>query len=203
MTSLLDAPLLVGLLLSWSLAATPGPANALIAQESARRGFRAGWLTGLGAIAGDALMFVLMWLGVRAVVERYPAAFVVLGLAGSVLAWFAWGAWRAARRVDEVEAEGRGSFRRSFLIVVTSPLNWGWWLTVGASLFAEMGLVLVVGFFVGLLAWVAFWSGLTRLGASRVSRFAEMVGYASAVVLAAFAVYVGWTAVREGAALLD
>lgn len=191
------------MLLAWSLAATPGPANALIAQESARRGFRAGWSTGLGAVAGDGVMFVLMWLGVRAVVERFPATFVVLGLAGSVLlAWFAWGAWRAARTVDAVEAEGRGSFRRSFFIVVTSPLNWGWWLTVGAALFAEMGLVLVAGFFVGLVGWVAFWSGLTRLGASRVSRFAEWVGYASAVTLAAFAVYVGWTAAREGVALL-
>lgn len=195
---------MLGLILAWSLAATPGPANALIAQEAARRGWRAGWFTGLGAIVGDVVMFFLMWGGVLVLVARHPWLEPVLAALGAVLlAWLAWGAWRLARRGPTLEAEGRGSFGRSFLIVVTSPLNWAWWVGAGSSMFEDFGLAIVAGFFAGLLSWVAFWSGLARAGAVRIKRFAEGVAYASAVVLAAFALYLAWTAARDGVALLE
>ena len=205
MASLLEAPLLVGFLLAWSLAATPGPANALIAHEAARRGWRSGWLTGLGAVTGDVLMFSLMWAGVLVLATRIPASEVVLAAAGALLmAWFAWGSWRAARRGPGVDAGGAaaGGFAKCFLIVVTSPFNWAWWVTVGASLFAQLGLAVVAGFFAGLLTWIAFWSGLARAGAAKVRRFAEAVGYVSAVVLAVFALYLAWFALRGALSLL-
>lgn len=205
MTPLPEVPLLAGLLLAWSLAATPGPANALIAQEAARRGWRAGWLSGLGAVSGDVVMFALMWAGVAVVVTRVPASQVVLAFAGALLmAWFAWGSWRAARRGPDPgsKAGAAGGYLKCFLTVVTSPFNWAWWVTVGASLFAELGLAVVAGFFAGLLTWIAFWSGLARLGAARMARFAEVVGYASALVLALFAAYLAWYGATEGLALL-
>lgn len=205
MPSPLEAPLLVGLLLAWSLAATPGPANALIAQEAARRGWRSGWLTGLGAVTGDLLMFSLMWAGVLVLVARIPASEVVLATAGALLmGWFAWGSWRVARRGagEETPGAAAGGFAKCFLIVVTSPFNWAWWVTVGASLLTEMGFAVVGGFFAGLLTWIAFWSGLARAGAARMKRFAEGVAYVSAAVLAIFALSLAWFAARGGLALL-
>lgn len=192
----------MGLLLAWSLAATPGPANALIAQEAARGGWRAGWLTGLGAVVGDLVMFCLMWAGALVVIARHPWLEPVLAALGAgLLAWLAWGAWRSARRGAPMEAEGRGSFGRSLLLVVTSPFNWAWWMGAGSSMFEDFGFAIVVAFFAGLVSWVAFWSGLARAGAARIRRFAEGVAYASAVVLAAFAAYLAWKAVQGGVAL--
>lgn len=204
MASFSDVPLLVGLALAWSLAATPGPANALIAQEAARRGWRAGWLTGLGAVTGDLLMFSLMWAGVLVLLARVPASDVVLAAAGAVLmAWFAVGAWRSARTpADAKEGTAAGGFAKCFLIVVTSPFNWVWWVSAGASMFSRLGLAVVAGFFLGLLTWVAFWSALARAGAARVKRFTEAVGYVSAVVLAVFAASLAWTALTRAWALL-
>lgn len=205
MSSLPEAPLFVGLVLAWTLAATPGPANALIAQEAARRGWRAGWLAGLGAVSGDVVMFLLMWAGVAVLVTRVPGSSALLAFAGAALmAWFAWGSWRAARRGPAASAEGSaaGGYAKCFLIVVTSPFNWAWWVSVGASLFTRLGLAVVAGFFAGLLTWIAFWSGLARAGAARMARFAEAVGYVSAAVLAAFALYLAWTGVTETLALL-
>lgn len=198
-----ELPFLAGLVLSWSLAAPPGPANALIAQEAARCGFGAGVLTGLGAVTGDLLMFLLMGVGLLALAQRVPALTVILSVVGMLLmAYFAWEAYRAAGRPDALRASGRGSFGRSFLTVVTSPFNWGWWITVGANLFAQFGPTLLVGFFVGLTAWVGFWSGLARAGATRIRRFAEIVGYASALTLAVFALLLG-VAALQGAGLLS
>lgn len=200
--ALLELPLVVGFALAWSLAAPPGPANALIAQEAARRGFAAGWWTGLGAVTGDVMMFLLMWWGVLRVVGAVRIAPLVLATIGAALMLkFAIDAVRAAR-AGPPQAKGRGSFGKSFVTVVTSPFNWGWWLTAGTSLFSDLGFVVMVGFFAGLLAWIVAWSGLARMGASRLDRFAEIVGYAAAVVLVAFALLLGWFAFGEARDLL-
>lgn len=186
---LAQLPFVAGVVLAWSLAAPPGPANALIAQEATRRGFAAGCLTGLGAVSGDVTMFALARFGVVALVGGIAWLMGTLALAGAALmAFFALEAWRAARRGGALpEARGRGSFGRSFVTVVTSPFNWAWWLGVGAPLFANLGWMGPVGFFAGLLTWIVFWSALTRLGASRIARFEEAVSYGSAVVLVIFA----------------
>lgn len=199
----LDFPLLLGLALSWSLAAPPGPANAMMAHDVARGRFRAGVLTGLGAITGDLLMFALMGFGALRVVDAFPWTRPLLAAAGcALMAWFAWGAWRAARRPMDVEHAPNGSYWKSFATIVTSPFNWGWWLTVGSTLFVDLGWPVFVGFFAGLMLWVLVWCSLARLGASRFERFAEWMGYASAIVLLVFSVVVGWVAVRTAVVLL-
>lgn len=194
-------PFVAGVVLSWSLAAPPGPANAMMAHEAARGSWAAGVRTGLGAVSGDVLMFLLMWVGVLSLVGAFAWTQVALAIAGAgLMLFFAWGAWRAARRGARVE-DRVGSYAKSFVTVVTSPFNWAWWLSVGATLFASLGFVLVLGFFAGLVAWVLAWCGLARLGAWRFERFAEWVAYGSAVVLLVFAGVVGWFAVERALAL--
>lgn len=191
---LLEAPFAVGIALAWSLAAPPGPANAFIAHASARHGYWRGWWTGIGACVGDLVMFTLMAIGVAAIVGRFAIVQATLAAVGALLmAKFARDAWMAAR--DPAAGRPGGSFTRSFVVIVTSPFNWAWWLTAGTALFARLGWPVMVGFFVGLVGWVTFWSALARSGA-RLRRFAEWVGYASAGTLAVFAVVVAWFAAR-------
>lgn len=198
-------PIAAGFALAWSLAAPPGPANALIAHVAAQRSFGAGWVTGLGAVCGDLVMFVLMWVGVLRVVEAFPATKLVFAAAGAALMlFFAYEAWRTARHArgttDPAEAApdvtAAGGFARSFVTVTTSPFNWGWWIGVGSSLFAALGWGIVLGFFAGLVAWTAFWSGLAREGATRIPRFRESVALVSAVALVFFAGVVALFAVQ-------
>lgn len=209
-----QVPILAGLLLAWSLAAPPGPANALIAHAAAQRSFATGWVTGLGAVAGDLLMFTLMWAGVLRVVDFFPWLKVAMAVAGALLmAYFAWEALRTARRVARArnpaaaddaapDVTARGGFARSFVAVTTSPFNWAWWLSVGASIFAALGWGIVIGFFVGLIAWTAFWSGLARVGATRIRWFREGIAIGSTIVLAVFAVVVALFAVDAARVLL-
>lgn len=195
------ASFLAGAALAWSLAAPPGPGNAMMAHEAARRSWGAGVLTGLGAVAADLCMFLLMWMGILRLVGGRAWIEVALAVAGAALmTHFAWGAWKAARSPLE---ERVGSFWRAFATIVTSPFNWGWWLTVGATLFADLGIVLMIGFFAGLVLWVFAWCGLARLGATYFARFAHWVAYASAAVLLLFAGIVGWYAVQRTASLFS
>lgn len=195
------APLAVGVLLAWSLAVIPGPANALIATEASKRGLAAGFVTGLGAITADLTMFLLMWLGVVRLIDSLPWLRVVLGAVGAILlARFAWGAWWSAKE-PMVEATTGGGYAKCYLVIATSPLNWAWWATAGTTIFSQFGLAVVVGFFAGLLAWVVVWTWLTREGARRIARFSEYVAYASAVLLAAFALVVAWSTVATAISL--
>lgn len=185
-----------GLVLSWSLAAPPGPANAMMAHEAAARSWAAGVRTGMGAVSGDVLMFLLMWLGVLRLVGGRPGALALLAVVGcALMLYFARGAWVAARRHGHVE-DRVGGFAKNLMTVVTSPFNWGWWLTMGTTLFANLGWPVMLGFFVGLTLWVGAWCGLARLGARRFERFAEWIAYASAAVLVVFAGLAGWYAVQ-------
>lgn len=200
---LFAAPLLTGVVLALSLAAPPGPVNAMIAHEGARGSLRAGLLTGVGAITGDLAMFLLMYLGVLRLVGGLAWTQAALAGAGCVLlAYFAFASWRSASRPVDPHPNSRGSFWKSFGIVITSPFNWGWWLTVGAALFVELGVAVVLGFFVGLLGWVASWALLTRLGASRFPRFPQVIAYGSAIILALFAARLAWIASGEVSTLL-
>lgn len=204
----MDAALLLStfgasVLFAWSLAAPPGPGNALIAQQAAQRGWRAGLWTGAGAITADLLMFLLTWLGVLRLLALAPWLQVALGAVGvALLLKFAWDAWRAARRPAVADEGARGGFAKTFLSIVSSPFNHAWWLAVGTSFFERVGVAGGVGFFAGLIAWVMFWAWLARAGAARIRRFAEMVGYASAAVLVVFAVVIAVFTVQRALELL-
>lgn len=207
----LEVPFVAGAVLAWSLASPPGPVNALIAHAAARRGFWAGWVYGLGAIAGDATMLALTGFGVVEVVERIPWLKVAFALIGAILmAYFAIGAWRAARRAgarlgsddDDRPLSAAREFAKAFLVVTTSPFNWGWWLTAGSSMLTVLGWATAFGFLVGLLLWTVAWAGIATAGGARVKRLAEFVSYGAAVVLALSSVLMLWYAATTARTLI-
>lgn len=89
--------LLAGAVFGLALAAPPGPMNAVIAEESVRNGWTAGFRAGLGAMAADATFFVLALLGLVGIVQRAPTIRgVMVGIGGGLMLYFAYGAARGA-----------------------------------------------------------------------------------------------------------
>src|SRR6056297_2709410 len=83
---------LAGVALGLSLAAPPGPMNAIIAEESVLRGWGSGFRAGLGALSADACFFVLALLGVVTVVRDVPVVQQALfGFGGLLMLYFAYG----------------------------------------------------------------------------------------------------------------
>lgn len=201
----MDLPLATwaaGALLGLSLAAPPGPVTALMASEAAQRGPRAGLVVGLGASTADFGFFLLAFAGAVAVLAQRPVLLGALSLLGAaLLACFARGAWRAARAAGaggQRAHAGRAGYARGFLAAATSPFNLAWWVGPGSVLIAQAGPALDAGMFAGILGWcVAFNGGVAALG-RRVARLQEVVAYASAAILLAFAAWVAW----RGALLL-
>ncbi len=90
------APLVTGaagVVFGLALAAPPGPMNAVIAEESVLRGWRSGFLAGLGAMVADLCFLVLALLGAVTAVERVPPLRAgMVGVGGLLMLYFAYGA---------------------------------------------------------------------------------------------------------------
>ncbi len=200
-----------GMVIGVALAAPIGPVNVEIISRGIRHGFRNGWYVGLGALSADVIYATVIVSGLTPIADR-PALRAPLFLAGALmLGWVGIRSLRAALDPANGAAEGTPAGRRSyltgFLIALLSPMGIVYWLSVGAALVAEAvarvgrvgAPVLVLGVFLGLLAWVTTLSVVAQ--ASR--RFVTGVGMRwitgiSGVVILGFA---AWFLVQGFAAL--
>lgn len=197
--------MVAGVVLGLSLAAPPGPMNAIIAEESAVRGWLAGVRAGLGAMSADACFLLVALAGVATVLREAPTLRAVMtGVGGVLMLYFALGAARSARESFGGREVGPSKgFRRTFALSLTNPYQVLWWLTVGVTLLDPGSLSLaipyagtlavstgspaiVVGFFAGITLWITlFPAALCALG-RRIDGFTPLVAAASAAVLAGF-----------------
>ncbi|MFB6105423.1 MAG: LysE family transporter [Halobacteriaceae archaeon] len=204
-----------GVALGLSLAAPPGPMNAVIAEESATRGWPAGFAAGLGAMTADATFFALALAGVVTVVRSAPALQRVMVFAGGLLMFYvAYGALDGAAafagETDGAEGDAgdaAAGFLKAFALAITNPYQVTWWLTAGVALLSPGdveafghvvartgGPLTVVGFFAGILLWVVAFPAAIAAAGHRVDRFARAVASASAVVLVLFGLAFCWRA---------
>jgi len=188
----------IGIIIALSLAAPPGPVNALIASHAVTRSWRSGFLVGAGAMTVDAVWLALsvlahsLLLGVRAI---FPA---IALLGAFVMAYFAWGAAKAWKAEPVVAVPSRTihatSYATGIATNLTSPYPILWWLTAGIAFIDELGPWVLVGFFAGLFLWTMGFPYLLRAAQSRYARTYHIVLAFSIIVLAAFAAYLVWTA---------
>jgi threonine/homoserine/homoserine lactone efflux protein len=204
--------LFAGILFGLALAAPPGPMNAVIAEESVLRGWRAGFKAGLGAMSADLVFLALALAGAVTVVQRAPTlqnAMFLVG--GTLMLYFAYGAVKGARESFRAAAtpESRG-FSKAFLLSLTNPYQILFWLTAGIGLLtpgrldvlsyasdALAGVVvvetgsraLIVGLFGGIVVWIVGFPAALNAAERRMEALAPVVAYGSAVVLAGFGLY--------------
>ena len=214
--------LFAGALFGLALAAPPGPMNAVIAEESVLRGWRAGFTAGLGAMVADLCFLALSLAGVVTIVESMSKLRGVLFAIGGVLMlYFGVDAARSVRATltpdEDPDSKSKG-FRRAFVLALTNPYQILFWLTVGVGLLTPgthdllaetqyvgnrlAGLLVVetgsptllVGFFGGIVCWiVGFPAGLVALG-DRFETLTPVVAGLSAIVLSGFGVAFLWAA---------
>ncbi len=149
---IINATLLNGLVLGWSVAWPPGPINAEMIRRSliphsAGGGFWSAWPLGLGACSGDFCWALGVSAGAGALMNT-PKVRLVLGVVSLVLLLFlactyAIGAWRAARKHRDTSLTNGISTQTSrrrhsgyflgFTLALASPFNIGFWLAVIGS----------------------------------------------------------------------
>jgi threonine/homoserine/homoserine lactone efflux protein len=149
---IVNATLLNGFILGWSVAWPPGPINVEMIRRSllphsAGGGFWSAWPLGLGACSGDFCWALGVSAGAGALMNT-PRVRLVLGVFSLVLLLFlactyAIRAWRAAREhraaslTNGLSTRGprpkRGGYFLGFTLALTSPLSIGFWFAVIGS----------------------------------------------------------------------
>lgn len=185
--------------------------NAIIAEESVRGGWIAGFRAGLGAMTADAVFFGLALVGLTTLIQAAPRIRgVMLGVGGLLMVYFAWGAVRGARETLDRESTANVSagFQKAFVLALTNPFQIAWWLTGGVALLdpgsvqvagyglpATNGALTIIGFFGGILLWISGFPAALVAAGRRLQGLRTGVAYGSAVVLAWFGAVFLWTAV--------
>lgn len=192
----------LGALLAFSINIELGVVNVMIVRTAIDRGAWPAFLIGLGSCIGDVIWACAGALGVSALLQWPPAAWI-LWLGGSaVLCWFAAAALRDAVRSGSIDdssplrrANGLGAVALGLGIALGSPTLILWTATVGGSVVAAQAKSLAgfVPFISGFAAAAVLHSAVlsSLVGATR--RFAgprvvRAVSLVSALMFAAFAV---------------
>jgi len=195
-----------GMVIGVALAAPIGPINIEIVTRGIRHGFRNGWYVGLGALSADTIYATIIVSGLTPVADR-PTLRVPLFLAGAaMLAWVGVNSLRSATspavEVRATAPSGNRSFVTGFLIALLNPMGIVYWLSVGAALVAEAvarvgrigSPVLVIGVFLGLLAWVTTLSVVAQVSRRFVTGAGMrwVTGISGAIILG----FAGWFLVQ-------
>lgn len=180
-------PVLLGIALGLSLAAPPGPMNALIARESGRHGVGAGIRVGMGAPVADVVFLAALLFGLRPFLDD-PAWTRGAAAAGSVIMFaFAYTTWFPAGAQEDAPTRP-ATFGAGFVAALTNPYQVAWWLSGGFVFLEAQGGLGIGGLMVGIFGWVVAFAWLVAHGAQRWSWFAEAVRIGSASLLSLFSV---------------
>ncbi len=176
-----------GLLLGFSLTIPPGPMNALIASLSVRS-WRAGFVTGLGAMSADLVLGLLVY-GLRSVVDLTEYLRVVYVLGAIVMGYFGYRLWvRRNLPAPPIEDPVR-TFSQALGVGVSNPVQIAWWLTAGLAFAYLGGLILFVGLFSAILVWILVFPTVIHRGSRRYPAMRNAVAVVSCAILFGFAAY--------------
>ncbi|OUJ18715.1 Lysine efflux protein [Methanonatronarchaeum thermophilum] len=190
-----------GMLLGLSLAAPPGPINAVIAEESVFNGWRSGFKSGLGALSADILFFILALFGATTIIyNSNTLQAIIMAIGGIIMVYISYGAYKGAKNlIKTYKTSGKG-FYKTFTLSLTNPYQIIWWLTVGVTILQTgninvVGLniqtgsiLLIVGFFLGILLWITTFPAIMQIGAEKSETFQKTIGYLSAIILLVFGI---------------
>lgn len=177
-------PLALGFGLGLSLAAPPGPMNALIAREASRHGAAAGIRMGIAAPVADTVYLVVLLAGAELLVPSGSALQAVAWIGAAIIASFAYSTWFPAPPGESGPVPTR--FGAAFAAAMTNPYQIAWWFTGGFLFLQSQGWIGIIGLMLGIFGWVLAFSWLMAHGARRWRWFEPTVRIASAAVLSLF-----------------
>lgn len=174
--------ILLGFGLGISLAAPPGPVNALIARQASRHGAAGGIRAGIPAPIVDTIYMVLVLFGLPRLVDIARFERVLAAVGAALMLVLAWDTTR--HRATGKQLAGPLAV---WTVTLSNPFQYAWWITAGTAFLGEQGAWGIAGFVVAIFGWVFGFSLLVARGAQRWDWFAPLVAIVAADLLLTFA----------------
>ena len=178
----------LGLGLGFSLAAPPGPVNALIARSAAAGGLRGGVRAGLPAPIVDTAYMLLLLFGVSRLVDLEALTPILASAGAALMLWLAIQV-AAIHKAGGKALAGPGAV---WLVTLSNPFQYAWWLSAGAAGLLQLGAFGIAGFLLAIFGWVVAFSGLVAHGALRWPWFPMAIQLLSADLLLVYAIRLAW-----------
>ncbi|MCQ5376669.1 MAG: LysE family transporter [Candidatus Methanomethylicia archaeon] len=193
------AAISAGMLLGLSIAAPPGPVNALIAVQAISSTKLNGFLVGLGALTADAIFLIasyylgsLLFLG-----GQLKGLFFIIS--ACLMAFLSYFTLKSTSKGDLLKSASRKKTRMPYFsglaIGITNPFQISWWMSVGISLISSIGIMIIAGFFAGILIWITSFPLAMNLAGKRFSSLYRAVVISSGLLLAAFSAWFFYNAI--------
>lgn len=194
---LMDAGIfLAGVALGLSIAAPPGPVNALIAAQAISSSRVSGFLVGLGAMTSDATFLVLTYLLSSLIALSGTARGALSLISFGLMLFLAYMTWRSSRKIDlSTKRSVHVPYLTGLTVGLTNPFQLSWWMSAGLSLISGIGIVIILGFFAGILIWIASFPSIIGWIGSKKPWVYRAVIYLSTALLVAFAFWFLYNAV--------
>ncbi len=169
---------LIGYALGLSLAAPPGPVNAIIMNESSKSALH-GTSVGAGAMTADFVFLIALYFG-RLVIPIWTFKYLYI-LGAAVMVYLS----ISVIRSKMPSKTPKGNYLVGLTMGITNPFQIIWWVTVGLFLIERLTPISVAGFFLGILTWITvFPYTMNRVG----NRYSPLLKFFSFVILLVFAV---------------
>lgn len=204
---LYEEPLMLvkGMLLGLAIAAPVGPIGLLSMQNTLRGGFKAGFITGMGAATADAAYALAALLGLAGVLTLIGDTRYLRVLGALFFLYLAWNTWRKKAELKAAPSTARdlwAMYSSTCLLTLANPMTILGFVTLFAGLGVDhsdlsTGLWLVAGVFLGSALWWATLAGACSLVLKKLSEaWLRGIDYASALLLGAFALILLYQAFR-------
>jgi len=183
---------LLGIALGFSLAAPPGPANALIAYFSINHSRLSGFVTGMGASSADAVILMLIFFTGFAYTLTDVAGKNLFLIGGVVMLVLAAVIAKGFSKVQVINTHMRFRstipYAAGLVTNISSPYTLTWWLTVGLTLVTTLGFA-IFGFFTALMIWNILFPSMLAYSKKRLPQIQKYVSIFAVITLTAFGIW--------------
>ncbi|AHC50935.1 lysine transporter LysE [Sulfolobus acidocaldarius SUSAZ] len=176
--------LATGILMGLSIAAPPGPINAMMANESTRS-FLNGIAVGAGAMTADFVFFWITYLFKSIIPSNILFVFYIVG--GVYMLYLSYSVLRA----KQVSSSTGGSYVKGLSVAIVNPYQISWWLTFGISMLNQFSVIVAPGFFIGILIWILAFPFLINRIEQRYVKYVKIFSFTILLIFGAYILYQG------------
>ena len=169
--------------LGLSMAAPPGPVNAMIAAVSVESKLR-GTAVGAGAMTADLIFFIAVSLIRTLIPSEFVLPFYVIGGTYTVFLGFLVLRSRISKKIRV-----QGGYLVGLTMGITNPYQIAWWISFGMAMLDKFGLQSGLGFFSGILIWIITYPYIIEKVGKKSVKLEKLIRIASAAVLFVLGTY--------------
>jgi len=173
--------ILLGIILGLSMAAPPGPVNAIMLNESLKSKIH-GSSVGLGAMTADLIFYFISYNFRNFIPKEFlKIIYITGGLLLIIISIL------IIRSKFNINTSPKGNYITGLSIGLTNPYQITWWLTIGIFMLENLGISSILGFFIGIVIWIIIFPFISNKYIRNYSKYIKILSF---IIVLAFGSYI-------------